>query len=292
MKVAVVSGKGGSGKSSVSAAFAALAGNTVLVDCDVDTSNIPLLFPHEVVDSEVFSSGQEVVCDTDRCTGCGLCADSCRYGALRTGADGVAVTDGLLCEGCGLCTRLCPAGALSVVRTFDSRIYRSTFPYGLLVHGELNPGDDNSGRMIARLRELADEATGEGKAAHQILDGPPGIGCPVLSTVTGVDRVVVVCEPTLSGVEDLMRVCRVVSSLCGDLVVLVNKADVSEENRGRIHDFCREKGLEVVGELCFDRMMVDAQVACTNIVDYAPHSEIVKRLRSAYGRIFRSGKSR
>lgn len=285
MKIAVISGKGGSGKSSVTAALISLATDVVAVDCDVDASNLPLLFDHSVRRTEMFASGCELTVDADRCIGCGVCVEACRYGALHPGADRTVVADSSACEACGLCVRLCGRQAIGLHEVARSRVCVSDFRHGVLVHGDLYPGDDNSGRMIARLRAVADAAAEERGCGLQILDGPPGIGCPVLSTVTGMDRVVIVAEPTLSGMADLKRAFRVASSFCERVSVVINKADVNGVNRRGIRDFCRGNGLEVVAELPFDKRMVMAQLHCRSIVEYAPDSVCAHVLAEAFAGI-------
>lgn len=285
MKVAVISGKGGSGKSSVSAALISLCDRVVAVDCDVDASNLPLLFPHEMLKSEAFASGMKIAVDAERCVGCGTCVDNCAFDALALNEDGVAYTKDFSCEGCGLCVRLCPQQAMAMQPELGSTISTSSFAHGIMVHGELNPGDDNSGKMIARLREIADEEMKTENIELQILDGPPGIGCPVLSTVTGVDRVVIVCEPTLSGISDLQRAHQVAGSFCKDIKVIINKCDINKENAARIHRFCEECAIPVVAELPFDRRLVKAQINCQSIITYAPECECAKALTRAYQEI-------
>ncbi len=284
-KIAVISGKGGSGKSSVTAALISLAGRVVAVDCDVDASNLPLLFEHRVRTEGRFASGDELIIDKNRCIGCGLCVERCRYGALRLNEERVAVGDELACEACGLCVRICGRQAITLREVERSEVFISDFAYGVMVHGNLYPGDDNSGKMIARLREEADREAEAERIGVQILDGPPGIGCPVLSTVTGMDRVVIVVEPTLSGMSDLKRAHRVASEFCKDIVVVINKADINEDNRLEIGRFCRENGLEVVAELPFSKEMVMAQLNCRSIVEYVPKSECALRLKEACRKI-------
>ncbi len=284
-KIAVISGKGGSGKSSVTAALISLADRVVAVDCDVDASNLPLLFEHRVRVEGRFASGDELIIDKNRCIGCGLCVERCRYGALRLNEERVAVGDELACEACGLCVRICGRQAITLREVERSEVFVSDFAHGVMVHGNLCPGDDNSGKMIARLREEADREAEKQGIGVQILDGPPGIGCPVLSTVTGMDRVVIVAEPTLSGMSDLRRARKVASEFCKDILVVINKADINENNRLEIGRFCRENGLEVIAELPFSKEMVMAQLNCRSIVEYAPLSECSYRLKKAFPKI-------
>lgn len=285
MKIAVLSGKGGSGKSTVAASFIALAGeeiNThhssqcIAIDCDVDASNLPLLFKHKKIYNEKFVSGHDISIDSLRCVGCGKCVEVCAFDAIKL-KDGIKINP-LLCEGCNLCVRLCPTKAISIQEIASSDIYISEFSYGRLIHGRLKPGDDNSGKMIARLREIADETE---KVELQILDGPPGIGCPVLSTVTGMDKVVIVTEPTLSGLSDMRRIYEVASSYCKKIYVIINKADINRENCKTIEEFCRTNNIRLLGKIPFDKNIVKAQINGKTIVEYAPESEIVEFLRNA-----------
>ena len=282
MKIAIISGKGGSGKSSVTAAWISCADRVVAVDCDVDASNLPLVFDHQIIAREAFASGDVLEVDRQRCIGCGVCVDHCRYDALRFDEEEVVVADNLACEACGLCVRLCGMKALSLSEVARSRIYESEFAHGVLIHGSLYPGDDNSGKMIARLRDIADRKMENCGMDLQILDGPPGIGCPVLSTVTGVDCVVIVAEPTLSGMSDLGRAYRVASAYCKDICVVINKADIHTENAAAIRQFAAENNVAILAELPFDRVMVDAQIHCRSVVDFAPESVPAKCLREAF----------
>lgn len=282
MKIAVISGKGGSGKSSVTAAFISMSKKVVGIDCDVDASNLPLLFEHKTIKSETFESGQKLTVDTDVCIGCGTCVNACAYQALKIAENGKAAVVPLLCEGCNLCARLCPVRAVSLEDEANSMIYTAETGFGMLIHGDLCPGDDNSGKMIARLREIADKEMEERNIPLQILDGPPGIGCPVLSTATGMDKIVIVTEPTLSGISDLQRAYTVAHSFCEDISVIINKSTVNAENCAAIRGYCAENGIPVIAELPFDRKLVDAQLHCESIVSYAPESECSKALEKAF----------
>ena len=282
MKVAIISGKGGSGKSSITASFITLAQQVVAIDCDVDASNLPLLFPHEIINQEKFVSGQQITIDSTQCIGCGLCAEHCTFQAIRLSEKGFAVANDLLCESCGLCTRLCPCQAITITDEAKSNIYTSRFESGIMVHGNLFPGDDNSGKMIARLRQIGDKVMNDNNISLQILDGPPGIGCPVLSTVTGMDKVIIVSEPTLSGMSDLQRAYRVASSFCKDIMVAINKSDINEKNKNQIKELCETLHIPVIMELPFDKQLVEAQLHCESIITYAPESECSQILKKSF----------
>ena len=274
MKIAIISGKGGSGKSTISAALISHARDVLAVDCDVDASNLPLVFENKEISSESFVTGKSAHVSPELCISCGVCADSCAYGAIDLkpveGYGLIAQTHPFGCEGCGLCSRLCPAGAIKIVDDSYSKISISKANDFVLVHGCLNPGDDNSGKMIARMREIADKKMLEEGIELQILDGPPGIGCPVISTITGVDRIIIVCEPSLSGIADLKRAWKVASSFCHDIKIIINKADINSTNILKIREFCHENNLIIAAELPFDRRIVESQIQRKTIFEYAP----------------------
>lgn len=284
MKIAIISGKGGSGKSSISAAFVALCDKVVAVDCDVDASNLPLLFTHQTWDKEKFISGYQLEVNTESCIGCGICADNCAFNAMEI-IDGKAVANPFFCEDCRLCEHLCPTQSITLSPDPRSTIYKSHFQYGEMIHGHLQPGDDNSGKMIAHMREIADKVMKDTNIELQILDGPPGIGCPVISTITGIDRIVIVTEPTRSGLSDLNRASQVAASFCKDLYVIINKSDINETCRQQIVNFCHKQHMTVVAELPFNRDMVDAQVAGNSIIEFSPDSPISQQLTLAFREI-------
>ena len=286
MRIAIISGKGGSGKSSISAAFVSLCEKVVAVDCDVDASNLPLLFKHHVWKEEKFISGYHLQIDADNCVGCGICADNCAFHALEV-VDGKAVVNPFFCEDCCLCERLCPTHSITLSPDPRSSIFQSHFPYGELIHGHLQPGDDNSGKMIAHLREIADKVMEDTHIDLQLLDGPPGIGCPVISTITGIDRIVIVTEPTRSGLSDLSRASQVAASFCKEVFVIINKCDINDVSRQQILDFCSEHCLSVLAELPFNKDIVDAQVAGKSIIEYRPYSPISQQLTQAFSQLTR-----
>ena len=281
MKIAIISGKGGSGKSSITAAFVALSPKVVAIDCDVDASNLPLLFSYTPCEKEQFVSGHQLLIDASKCIGCGICQDSCAFHAINI-LDGTAVVNPFFCEDCRLCEKLCPTQSITLAAEAQSTIYKSHFSHGILIHGHLHPGDDNSGKMIARLREIADETMQKEGIKLQLLDGPPGIGCPVLSTITGIDKVVIVAEPTRSGLSDLKRACQVSQSFCKDLHVIINKCDINTKCKEEIVNVCHQMDIPILAQIPFDKQLVDAQVQGESIVDHAPESIVSRTLVDAY----------
>lgn len=285
MELAIISGKGGTGKSSISAAFATLGKEIVLADCDVDAANLYLLFSPSTDEEYVFISGYKAVLDADKCIDCGLCIDYCRFGAIVEDKNGVSILE-TLCEGCLLCSRICPQGAIAIEEEDGSRYYAGRFKNGRMVYGRLAPGEENSGKLVAKVREKAKEIAREANLEHIIIDGPPGIGCAVISAITGVDAVLVVTEPSMSGLHDLKRTLELTASFKLPTSVIINKYDINEEVSSDIEKYCNQNGVEVIAKLPFDSIVVDSMVNCSSITDYASDSEISNLLKQAYLKVF------
>ncbi len=281
MEIAVISGKGGTGKSSVSAAFATMQPNVVLADCDVDAANLYILFNPTHEKEEVFVSVYKAVIDKDICTNCGSCIDYCRFDAIHD-VDGEVLIDETACDGCKLCSRICPSEAISMIPEDKSRMYSGTFRNGKMVYGRLSPGEENSGRLVDMVREEAKKVSKANQLDTIIIDGPPGIGCPVISTITGVNKVVIVTEPTLSGLHDLKRTVEVVSKFKLTKSVIINKYDLNADMANNIEDYCNSQAVRVIAKIPFDKVVVDAMVNCKSVIEYAPGSAIAKLLTEAY----------
>ena len=201
-EITIISGKGGTGKTSITAAFAKLASDHVVCDLDVDAPDLHLLLHPEIAERHIFMAGRTAVIDPDLCGGCGECAARCRFEAIAGGPDGFAV-DEHACEGCGVCAHFCPTGAIRMEERHAGNWYRSSVESGPMVHAELFPGAENSGLLVATLRRVAEEERERTGRSLILADGPPGIGCPVIGSISTTDFVVLVTEPTPSGVHDL-----------------------------------------------------------------------------------------
>lgn len=284
MEIAIISGKGGTGKSSISAAFATLQNEIVLADCDVDAANLFILF-NPVCDEEyAFVSGQKAVINQDICNSCGVCIDYCRFDAIFEKENKVNIIE-TLCDGCLLCSRICPYNAISIVNEDKSRMYAGYFQNGRMVYGRLAPGEENSGRLVNLVREKAKQIAKDNGIKTIIIDGPPGIGCPVISTITGVNAVIVVTEPTLSGLHDLKRTIEITAGFKLHTSVIINKFDINTDMTSKIESFCNQNGIKVVGKFPFDPLIVEAMVNCQSITDYAPDSVISNLIRDTYSKI-------
>lgn len=285
MEIAVVSGKGGTGKSSISAALVSLTNHSIAVDCDVDAANMYLLFQPKIEKEFKFISGKYALIDQDKCIQCGKCKSLCRFDAISI-HEGQIEVDTVLCEGCSLCSRICPVKAICMKSIDQSRMYIGSFRYGRMVYGRLFPGEENSGKFVSVIRQHAHRLAEEEGFPNIILDGPPGIGCPVISTLTGADKAVIVTEPSLSGLSDMKRVINVARNFIDSIYVIINKYDLNVEMSEKIKLYCLQSSIPVVAELPFDKRVVEAMVAGRTIIESYPDSLVATRLMEVYRIIF------
>lgn len=257
-EIVVLSGKGGTGKTSLTAVFQALAGRSVLVDCDVDAANLHLLLHPAVEQSHYFSGGARARVDSMLCTGCGDCVELCRAGAIEL--DGTATVDRLHCEGCGVCARFCPAAAISMVPRVDGQWFVSRIDGGPMFHARLAPGQDNSGRLVSTLRQAARERALQCGAQWILVDGPPGVGCPAISALTGADYVVLVTEPTVSGYSDLQRIAALADHFAIPAGIIINKADLNPEMTAGVEAYAVSGHRDLLGRVAYDPVFTRAQL--------------------------------
>ncbi|HOO77504.1 MAG TPA: ATP-binding protein [bacterium] len=268
-ELAIISGKGGTGKTSITASFAALAGNAVLADCDVDASDLHLILKPTVRRREDFSGGSRAEIDPAACPGCGKCRELCRFDAIEGSGDAPAVfrVDPLSCEGCGVCARFCPSGAIRFAPVVNGEWYVSDTRFGPMVHARLGPGEENSGKLVSLVRKEAGRIARELGRGPVIIDGSPGIGCPVIASITGADLVLAVTEPTLSGAHDLERVALLTRHFGVETLVCVNKWDLNPDQAAAIEALASRLGLKVAGKVRYDRAVTEAQVRGEALVE-------------------------
>lgn len=254
-QIAVISGKGGTGKTSLVACFARFAaseGPVVLADCDVDAPNLALLLPGDDDVAEPFYAGRRAVVDRELCACCYDCVDQCRYGAASVSDDGFVAIDPFKCEGCGVCAMVCPTDAIGFRRNQAGLWFERQTDIGSLVHAALGVAQDNSGKLVAHVRQRAREVAERDESELIIIDGPPGIGCPVHAAISGCDLVVIVTEPTPSGEHDLERVLQLTSHFKVSSAVIINKADLCPELTERLRSQACAAGALWLGALPFD----------------------------------------
>jgi len=274
-QLVVISGKGGTGKTSIVAAFAALAENSVLADCDVDAADLHLVLEPTIVTREEFSGGARARVVIDRCTACGKCEEVCRYDAvLHDGpanelAESTFRVDPIACEGCGVCAWFCEDRAIEFAPAVNGEWYNSETRHGPMVHARLGVAEENSGKLVSLVRTRATKIAEERDLDLVIIDGSPGIGCPVIASITGADLVMVVTEPTLSGMHDLERVMKLTKHFGVETVVCINKRDLNEKIACEIEQLSSEHGLAVVGSVRYDRAFTEAQIHRQSIVEFS-----------------------
>jgi MinD superfamily P-loop ATPase len=281
-QIAVVSGKGGTGKTTITASFAALARDIVIVDCDVDAATLHLLLHPQIVETQEFKGSKLAAMDRAKCVECGLCRDACRFDAINNDFK----IDPFLCEGCGVCVVACPEGAVSLQERISGYAFISKTKYGTMSHARLNPGEANSGKLVTLVRYNARQIAQKENLKLILIDGPPGIGCPVIASISGVDAGVAVAEPTLSGIHDLKRALQLLNHFHVSPFVCINMYDINRKNTERIVKFCEKNGVEVAGKIPFDPLVTEAMVAGKTVVEYSPESEVSREIVKLWDRVF------
>lgn len=281
----VISGKGGTGKTSIVASFAALFEKKVLVDCDVDAANLHLVVNTVTRHREQFGGGKKARILPDRCTQCGECQRFCRFEAITANSEsadneGAFQVDRISCEGCGVCVAVCPADAVLFEEAINGEWFVSDTRVGPMVHARLGIAEGNSGKLVSLVRSQARGLAVKRGLELVLIDGPPGIGCPVIASITGTDLVLAVTEPTLSGLHDLERVRELTRHFKIKTVACVNKYDLNPEMSRKIEERCSECGVEVVGRIPYDNEVTRAQIRQESIVEFSdgPVSVEIRRM--------------
>lgn len=264
-QLTVISGKGGTGKTSITAALASLTKNAVFADCDVDAADLHLIFKPEIKKTQAFHGLKIADIDKDKCIDCKKCFESCKFDAITKDIKLIKES----CEGCGVCEYVCPADAIKMIDRDSGFSYISTTRFGPMAHAMLKTAEEASGKLVTVVRENAKKLAKEKNKDLIIIDGPPGIGCPVIASLTGVDLVLVVTEPTLSGIHDLERILDVAQHFEIPAFVCINKYDINVDNSQKIEQFCNEKNISIVGKLPYDIVMTKAMINQKNIIEFS-----------------------
>ena len=279
-QLTVISGKGGTGKTTFTSSFAALAENAVIADCDVDAADMHLILQPEVSETHDFYGLDVARIDKKLCTDCGICASSCRFDAI--GSD--KVVDTFKCEGCGVCGHVCPEDAVSMVAKKAGEYYSSNTRFGPLVHAKLGVGEEASGKLVSDVRRRASDIAEQNGKNLIIIDGPPGTGCAVIAAITGTDLVLVVTEPTKSGVHDLERVVQVAQHFMIPVAVCINKCDINDRLSASVVEYCKKESIPVLGMLPYDNVVIEAMVAGKSVVEYSD-GEFSEGIRSVWNEL-------
>ena len=264
-QILVISGKGGTGKTVLTGALAALAQNKVMADCDVDAANLYLLLNPSIREKHPFQSGASAVIDPALCARCGQCSAACRFDAISRDF----VVNPIACEGCGLCARVCPAGAVIMKENTAGDWFISETRYGPFVHAKLGLAEENSGKLVAKVREAAREIAESKAADYVIIDGPPGIGCPVVASLSGVDLAVIVTEPSLSAIHDAERVMDLAKHFEVPVKLVVNKWDINPAVTEDTQKLCDSRHVPLIGLIPFDRVVVESVLAGEPVTERA-----------------------
>jgi MinD superfamily P-loop ATPase len=265
-ELVIISGKGGTGKTSVTASFAVLADRPVVCDCDVDAADLHLVLEPTIRERHEFESGHEAVIRQSDCTGCGICQDLCRFGAISSTVDMFSI-DSISCDGCGVCVRFCPAAAIDFPQRRCGEWFVSDTRCGPMVHARLGVAAENSGKLVSTVRREARHLAEEENLKMVIMDGPPGIGCPVIASLTGASQVLVVTEPTVSGEHDLERVLSLARHFQIPAAICVNKFDINEEMTRRSEDRAVSAGATIAGRIRYDASVTRAQIQKKAVVE-------------------------
>lgn len=271
-EIVIVSGKGGTGKTSFVASFAALAQKVVLADCDVDASNLHLVLDHVVLYQEDFYGGKRAKINDDICIECGECKELCRFSAItcvdNTNTDNHYTIDPIACEGCGVCAWFCPVEAIEFEPVINAQWFVSRTRFGPLVHAKLGVAEENSGKLVGVVREQAKAQAKKTGIDLIITDGSPGIGCPVIASITGADVILIVTEATVSGLHDLVRMADVAKHFSIPALVCINKWDINSEITLEIERIAHSRQLTIVGRVRYDPNVTDAQRHGRSIVEH------------------------
>ncbi|HEU67832.1 MAG TPA: 4Fe-4S dicluster domain-containing protein [Candidatus Acetothermia bacterium] len=287
-ELVVVSGKGGTGKTTLVASLAALARDAVIADCDVDAPDLHLLLRPETTDRSPYQGSEKAGIDPNLCTRCGACASACRFGAVERAGEAFRI-DSLSCEGCGACAFVCPAGAIAMQRQLSGWIQVSRCRYGVFVHGELRPGEEASGKLVTQVKMRARELARAEAARLLIVDGAPGIGCPVIASLSGAHVALIVTEPSRSALHDLKRVAAVARQFRAKPLVAINKADLAPDLADEIAAHAQSEGIPILARIPYDEEVVAALVAGRPLIEDGggPAAEAIRllweRLTAAIG---------
>ena len=280
-QLTILSGKGGTGKTTLTASFAALAKNAVVADCDVDAPDLHMLLHPEVIKQQEFTGSKVAVINKKKCLDWGMCRKKCRFNAITPEFQ----VDPIACEGCGVCTVVCPANAVTLIDRSSGYAYVSKTKYGFMSHALLNPSEGNSGKLVTLVRQNAKRLAEQENSDLIIIDGPPGIGCPVIASVTGVNAGLVVTEPTMSGIHDLKRALQLLEHFSVLPLVCVNMYDINIDNAKTIVNFCEENRIEIAGKVPFSPKVTEAMVNGKTIIDYSPESVVAREIKRTWQKV-------
>ncbi len=280
-QIVVISGKGGTGKTTLMGAFAELAKNKIIVDCDVDAPDLHLILNPKIKETHEFKGSKEAILDESKCIKCGKCEENCRFEAIKN-----FKINPFKCEGCGACAIVCPVNAITLSEKIAGYWFVSDIRLGPMVHAQLGIAEENSGKLVTAVKEKARTLAENNKKDWIIIDGPPGLGCPVIASINGADLALIVTEPTMSGIHDMKRVLKVTNHFGVTAVVCINKYDINPEISEQIEKYCDENNIDVAGKISFDPIVTKAMVNGKSIIEY-PDEKVSLEIKKIWERIER-----
>lgn len=283
-ELVVISGKGGTGKTSITSSLAILAERSVIADCDVDAADLHLVLSPKVESVNKFISGHEAIIDKDKCVGCGACKEYCRFDAIVNNNDKYKVYP-ISCEGCMLCVEFCPLNAISFPDNHCGEWYSSITTYGPMIHAKLKAGAENSGKLVSVVKKAAKTKAEDEGIDLIIVDGPPGISCPVISSITGASTVLIITEPTVSGYHDMERIYKLTRHFNIPALLAVNKWDINPKIFNQIEEFSSNNDIPLVGKISYNMIFNEAQCNCKTVIEYKHDSSIVCEIKELWSNI-------
>ena len=285
-EITILSGKGGTGKTTIAASFAVLAQNAVTADCDVDAPDLHMLLHPTPFKIQDFIGPKLAKIDENVCVNCGLCQKACKFDAIKD-----FQVDPIHCEGCGVCEIVCPEKAISLYDRVSGQAFLSKTKYGFMSHALLSPGGANSGKLVTLVRNNAQMLAKKNKCNLILIDGSPGIGCPVIASIAGVNLALIITEPTLSGIYDLKRAMQLLSHFKVPSLVCINKYDLNQNNTIKIERFCSKNKVDVIGKIPFDSIVTKAMVAEIPVIEYLLESKVSKSIEQMWKQVLQRIKS-
>lgn len=290
-EITILSGKGGTGKTSITAAIASLAQNAVFCDNDVDAADLHLILTPKIQQSNTFIGARIAKIDQTTCTNCGLCYENCRFDSIEIKANKYLINP-IKCEGCRLCEHICPAKAIETTPSLENSWFISETRYGKMVHAQMGPGEENSGKLVAKIREESKALAKKQQKDWIINDGPPGIGCTTISAITGTNHVLLIIEASVTGFHDIQRVIELTNYFNVSMSAIINKFSLNGEISTEIEQYLKRQSIPLLAKIPFDNTITEAQIVQKTIIEYAPKNQISKIIKSAWEQLQNQMKSK